>query len=78
MSTILDDSYWVVENKVLGVRKPKNSKELQELSKINMGGIISLLDNEENLNLYKDYGVRFKWILLKVELPQRRSKLLKH
>ena len=62
MGDILKDSYWVVENKILGVRKPQSTEELNILKDLGMGGIISLLDDKENHNLYSNNEVDYCWI----------------
>lgn len=65
MSSIVDEVYWVIQDKVLGVRKPTNMKEVGELKDIPIGGLISLLDDEENHDLYNEAKLNFLWIPIK-------------
>lgn len=65
MNTIKDEVYWVIENKILGVRKPINKHELSELKDINVAGIITLLDDQENHQLYTENNFNFLWLPIK-------------
>lgn len=64
-NNIIKDSYWVVNNLVLGTRKPTCRKEVDELIEVGIDGIITLLDNEENHDLYKSSGIDFLWVPIK-------------
>ena len=62
---ICDEAYWVDEDKILGMRKPTSLDEIEELRVINITGIISLLDNTENHDLYRSAVIDYRWIPVK-------------
>lgn len=62
---IAKDSYWVVADELLGVRKPASLAEVAELKAMDIGGIISLLDDKENHELYTESPIDFLWTPVK-------------
>lgn len=63
--SLLREVYWVVENKILGMRRPISMSEVNELKSIGVGGIISLLDDRENHKLYEESEINFLWLPVK-------------
>ena len=59
-----DAIWWVVEGKLGGFRKP-TLNDLEMLNESNVGGIVSLLDDEENLDMYKSSNIPYQWIPVK-------------
>lgn len=62
---IMTDAYWVVADKTLGTRKPTSTEEIAELQAAGVGGIISLLDDQENLAMYEQHPIDFCWLPVK-------------
>lgn len=62
---IMEDTYWVSPGKLLGTRKPENPAEVTELQGASIGGIISLLDDRENLAMYEEQPIDFCWLPVK-------------
>lgn len=62
---IADFVWWVIPSKLLGVRKPENESEVAYLKSIGVGGIITLLDDEENHKLYEVTYMDFLWTPMK-------------
>jgi atypical dual specificity phosphatase len=56
--------WWVAENKLGGCSKPTED-QLNEYKSNGLAGIVSLLDDEENLELYKKHDVSHLWIPVK-------------
>ena len=65
MECIKDEIYWVIKGQILGVRKPSNQEEVRALMELGVVGIISLLDDTENHDLYKEVGIDFLWLPVK-------------
>ena len=62
------DNIWeFIEVKFSGVRKPTSSEEVGALTSppASVQGIISLLDDDENLDLYRSIGIPFLHIAVK-------------
>ena len=57
----ISENLWVyIPNAFAGVRKPNSETEVIELTNLlQVKGIISLLDDEENLSMYKTVGVNY-------------------
>ena len=64
-SNIADFVWWVIPGKLLGVRKPDTEAEVSYLKSIGVGGIITLLDDEENHKLYEVTDTDFLWTPMK-------------
>lgn len=64
-NNIGDFVWWVIPEKLLGVRKPENETEVAFLKSKGVGGIITLLDDEENHKLYEVSDMDFLWIPMK-------------
>lgn len=62
---IQDNAYWVLPEKLLGVRKPESIKEVQTLKDMGVTGIITLLDDHENHELYQSQEMSFLHIPIK-------------
>ena len=60
-----EEMYWVIKDKLLGVRKPTSLEEVSQLKELGITGIISLLDDKENHELYKSTPIEFLWIPVK-------------
>lgn len=63
--SINDFVWWVIPGKLLGVRKPENESEVTYLKSIGVGGVITLLDDEENHKLYEVTDMDFLWTPMK-------------
>lgn len=57
--------WWVIPGKLLGVRKPENESEIAYLKSIGVGGVVTLLDDEENHKLYEVTDMDFLWTPMK-------------
>lgn len=56
----IDKNLWIFIEAFAGCRKPINSSEVQVLiDKCNIKGIISLLDDSENLDMYAGIGIPY-------------------
>lgn len=62
---ISDFVWWVIPGKLMGVRKPENEAEIAYLMSIGVGGVITLLDDEENHKLYEATNMDFLWTPMK-------------
>jgi atypical dual specificity phosphatase len=58
---ISDSLWWVIPQKLAGVRKP-NSAELIELLTLGIGAIVSVMDDPSNLDLYKIAKLPYLWL----------------
>jgi atypical dual specificity phosphatase len=58
---ISDSLWWVIPQKLAGVRKP-NSDELIELLTLGIGAIVSVMDDPSNLDLYKIAKLPYLWL----------------
>lgn len=67
--------WWVIPNKLLGVRKPTNQEEVEYLRSLNIKGIVTLLDDEENHELYLSSGMDFLWVPVKGGMPPTKDQV---
>jgi atypical dual specificity phosphatase len=58
---ILETLWWVIPNKLAGVRKPMVG-ELTELQATGVGAIVSVLDDPSNLDLYQAAKIPYLWL----------------
>ncbi|MGB3511389.1 MAG: dual specificity protein phosphatase family protein [Microcoleaceae cyanobacterium] len=59
--TIAENLWWVISGKLAGVRKPM-AAELPELQKLGIGGIVSVMDDPSNLELYQKANLPHLWL----------------
>ena len=59
---ILERSYWVVENSILGVRMPENDAEVKAICDLGVSSFISLLSGSDVNQLYETLGVDYLWL----------------
>lgn len=58
---IADNLWWVIPNKLAGVRKPV-VEELTELQAAGIGAIVSVMDDPSNLDLYQRSDLPYLWL----------------
>ena len=58
---ILDNLWWVIPQKLAGVRKP-NPEELIDLLTVGVGAIVSVMDDPSNLELYQTAKLPYLWL----------------
>ena len=58
--SISDNLWWVIPNKLAGVRKPL-AEEIPVLQKMGIGAIVSVMDDPSNIDLYKQIGIPHLW-----------------
>ncbi|KYC34814.1 protein phosphatase [Scytonema hofmannii PCC 7110] len=61
---ISENVWWVIPNKLAGVRKPV-AEELPELQKSGIGAIISVMDDPSNLDVYRQANIPYLWMPIK-------------
>jgi protein-tyrosine phosphatase len=57
---IQENLWWVIPNKLAGVRKPE-AQEIAELQAAGIGAIVSVMDDPSNLDLYQEIGLPHLW-----------------
>ena len=57
---ISDNLWWVIPNKLAGVRKPE-AQEISELQTAGISAIVSVMDDPSNLDLYEEVGLPHLW-----------------
>ncbi|MBW4697217.1 MAG: dual specificity protein phosphatase family protein [Aphanocapsa lilacina HA4352-LM1] len=62
--SISENLWWVIPGKLAGVRKP-TAVEIAELQAAGIGGIVSVMDDPGNLDLYEQAGVAYRWLPVK-------------
>ncbi len=58
---IHEDLWWVIPQRLAGVRKP-SSEEIVELEAAGVGAIVSVMDDPSNLDLYQQAGLSHLWL----------------
>jgi atypical dual specificity phosphatase len=58
---IKENLWWVIPNKLAGVRKP-TAEELTELQSAGIGAIVSVMDDPSNLDLYEQANIPHLWL----------------
>jgi atypical dual specificity phosphatase len=48
-----------------GLRKPEGPAEVAQLAGLGIGAIVSLMDDDANLNLYEEAGIPHLWLPIK-------------
>lgn len=66
--------WWVLPNKLAGVRKP-TAEELIELLSLGINAIISVMDDPSNLDLYQQAGIPYLWLPVKGGTPPSREQI---
>lgn len=61
LSPISEQLWWVVPNRLAGVRKPTEA-EISELRNEGVGALVSLLSDDSNLDLYKKQAIPHIWV----------------
>lgn len=71
---ITENLWWVIPGKLAGVRKPI-AAELPELQKLGIGGIVSVMDDSSNLELYQKANLPHLWLPTKGGTPPSRAQI---
>jgi atypical dual specificity phosphatase len=61
---ILENLWWVIPDKLAGVRKPAE-EEISELREKGIGAIVSVMDDPSNIDTYKKIGLPHLWSPIK-------------
>jgi atypical dual specificity phosphatase len=59
--SILDHLWWVIPKKLAGVRKP-TLEEIPMLKAAGVGAIVSVMDDQTNLEAYEQAKIPFLWL----------------
>ncbi len=62
--SISENLWWVIPSKLGGVRKPTEI-EMSVLQSEGIGGIVSVMDDPSNLDMYKRLGIPHLWLPVK-------------
>lgn len=71
---IVENLWWVVPNKLAGVRKP-TVKELIELQTAGIEAIVSVFHDASNLDLYQQAGIPHLWIPIEVDAAPSQEQI---
>ncbi|AFY40721.1 dual specificity protein phosphatase family protein [Nostoc sp. PCC 7107] len=66
--------WWVIPEKLAGVRKP-TAEELTELQALGIQAIVSLMDDPSNLDLYQQANMPYLWLPIKGGTAPSREQL---
>jgi atypical dual specificity phosphatase len=58
---ISENLWWVIPNKLVGVRKPA-ADEIAQLKAAGVGAIVSVMDDPSNLDLYEQADLPYRWL----------------
>lgn len=58
---ISENLWWVIPDKLAGVRKP-TAEEITQLKDAGVGAIVSVMDDPSNLDLYEQAGLPHRWL----------------
>ncbi|MEG5021564.1 dual specificity protein phosphatase family protein [Microcoleus sp. AT8-B1] len=58
---ISENLWWVIPGQLAGVRKP-TAEELSTLQSVGIGGIVSVMDDASNLDLYEQANIPHLWL----------------
>lgn len=61
LQSILENLWWVVPDRLAGVRKPL-AEELPQLRAAGIGAIVSVMDDPSNLDLYQQADLPYLWL----------------
>lgn len=64
VESINENLWWVIPNKLAGVRKP-TAEELTELLSGSISAIVSVMDDPSNLDLYQQANIPHLWLPIK-------------
>ena len=73
---ISENLWWVIPGKLAGVRKP-TPDELSELKTAGIGGIVSVLADRSNLDLYDRSGTPHLWLPIQEASAPSRAQIQK-
>ena len=74
IGSIEQNLWWVIPNKLAGVRKP-TAEELIELLGVGINAIVSVMDDPSNLDFYQQVGIPYLWLPIKGGTPPRREQI---
>ena len=69
---IAENLWWVIPEKLAGVRKPL-AEELPELQTLGIGSIVSVMDDPSNLEFYQQANLPHLWLPTKGGTPPSRE-----
>jgi len=61
VQSIAENLWWVIPGKLAGMRKPA-AEDLAPLKAMGIEAIVSVLDDEENLDLYQQAQIPYLWL----------------
>jgi atypical dual specificity phosphatase len=61
IQSIVENLWWVIPDRLAGVRQPLPA-ELSELQSTEIGAIVSVLDTDTNLALYRSQEIPYLWL----------------
>ncbi|NET27645.1 dual specificity protein phosphatase family protein [Okeania sp. SIO1I7] len=71
---IAENLWWVIPDKLAGVRKPL-AEELPELQTLGVRSIVSVMDDPSNLELYQQANLPHLWLPTKGGIPPSREQV---
>lgn len=71
---ITDNLWWVIPEKLAGVRKP-TAEEIPDLKAAGIGAIVSVMDDPSNLDLYQAAGLPHLWLPTKGGTPPSQEQI---
>ncbi|PSB55878.1 protein-tyrosine phosphatase family protein [Chamaesiphon polymorphus] len=71
---IVENLWWVIPGKLAGVRKP-TSAEIEELQKVGIGAIVSVMHDKSNLELYQQENIPYLWLPIQIASSPSRSQV---
>lgn len=74
-NNIKDFIWWVIPGQLLGVRQPESPQEIEYLKSIGVGGVVTLLDDKDNHDLYNSQGMDFLWLPVKGGTPPTKDQV---
>ena len=66
IETILENLWWVIPDKLAGVRKPE-AQELSQLQSAGIGAIVSVFHESSNLSLYEKENIPHLWLPIAID-----------
>ena len=64
-ATISSSIWWIIPTKLAGLRKPSDLEEISELRAQGIGALVSLMDDDEVLELYRSASIDHLWLPIK-------------
>lgn len=74
MQPIEENLWWVIPNKLAGVRKP-TSEEILRLQAMGIGAIVSVMDDPSNLDVYEQANLPYLWLPTKGGTAPSRAQI---